>query len=337
MEILVLRFDALGDTIVTLPFLENLKSAYGESRVTVAASPRGYAALEGCGFVDRTVVFDLKDKEAAARFTQESAGKYDMAFIVTEKPDAYKIALQAKIPERIGFSPGIIQPFKKIFCSVALTKGYNYVNSPAVRQGLHEVERQLKLLELAGAEPEKKPYRLCLRPEDLARAQSVAAADSRPMMAVHYSEKWMTDGWTEKMFVQVMKALADRYGGSFRLIMTCGTQDREPMEILLEEIGGFEGFCDPLFGRWAALLSLCGILITMDTSAAHVAAGLALPSVVVYPEKYFEHVCERWHPWMSDYRSVCRRELLRGNGGDAVGGLSACIGEKAGELLGLRR
>lgn len=325
MKILVLRFDLLGDTILTLPFLENLRRNYPDAKITVAASSRGHVALEDCPFIDDIVVFDLtkemvkikfifiinivlNESRKIAEFIKKSVDKYDKCFLLTEHPLAYKIACKAKIPELIGFCPRPMPLLGQQSSSMTFTlKRYS---DDCLE---HVVERQLNLLEIANLKTEKKPYRIFLRPEDLAYAKETIAKKNKPIIVVHYGPKCLTDGWTETHFEKLMRILEKKYSKKYQLSINCGIQDKLICEKILKNLGdGWEILCERDFRRWVAILSSCRLLITMDTSAAHVSSGIGLPALVVYQEKKFERVSANWHPWMSEYRKICRKNM-KGN------------------------
>jgi heptosyltransferase-2 len=58
MNLLVLRYRFIGDTILTVPFLRNLRRAYPDARVDLVVAPNSSDALRGIPYVDEFIVYD---------------------------------------------------------------------------------------------------------------------------------------------------------------------------------------------------------------------------------------------------------------------------------------
>ena len=50
MNILVIRYRFIGDTILMIPFLRNLRYAYPDAKIDVLVSPVSGELLEGIGY-----------------------------------------------------------------------------------------------------------------------------------------------------------------------------------------------------------------------------------------------------------------------------------------------
>lgn len=305
-RILVLRLDALGDTVLSLPFLKALKDKMPDSYVSVVASERGAPTLRACSYVDDIKILDMKSitskKELLEQIQNE---KFDLSFSLSEKIEAYELPFKAGIPERIGFRPGLVQPIKEFLSRILCTSSVFYPNTPEKAQGMHEVERQFKLLQLAGIEatPEKVP--LPYRDETENLPPFFKNVSNIPLL--HFSPKWYLQGWEENFLVRVISEILGVIAPQ-KLLLTYAPSDSDAVESLKGRLNGGRVllFSDPSFDKWVSLMSKASMVITPDTSASHIAAALSLPTVVIFEERYYEHVKDRWHPWMTDYYPVKR-------------------------------
>lgn len=59
-KILVLRYRFIGDTVLTVPFLRNLRVAFPLARIDLMLEPFSGQVLEGCPYVDRIIPFEIK-------------------------------------------------------------------------------------------------------------------------------------------------------------------------------------------------------------------------------------------------------------------------------------
>ncbi len=58
MNILVLRYRFIGDTILTVPFLRNLRRAFPHARIDMMVAPYSSDVLVGTPYVDEFLVYD---------------------------------------------------------------------------------------------------------------------------------------------------------------------------------------------------------------------------------------------------------------------------------------
>ncbi len=301
---LLVRFDALGDSLVTLPLAEAVRESLGPD-VFVAASPRGAAAFSGCPFVSGVLEADPGDSVAMSGLLERVREmNFERAFVLCEKMYAYELPFRAGVPERIGFDPGIMKPFKSLLCRRLLTKRA-FCETSRKSGSIHEVERQFLLLKAAGISACPKGYSIPLRRGDLEEAGRILPGGVR--IALHLSNKWLERGWTVE-FLAGLAAGLSKIGG-ISLFATYGPQETELASVLSGLLPEVPFLGDASFGEWSARLSLASVLVTMDTSASHVAAGVGLPSAVVFEEEFFRHTFERWRPWMTPCEGLCRRDL----------------------------
>ena len=304
-KILVIRFDALGDSILTLPLLSTLKKSYSDAEITVITSNRGKEVFENCSFIDKLEIADNNDKQLLRTLTAKiKTAKYDISINVSEKIEGYKLAYNAKIPIRVGFCPGPVQPIKDILCRVYLTHPVLYDNNPNINKHLHEIERQFLLLNALGIAEPPTDYFFEIPKEAELFAENFV---KNKCLSLHLSQKWLLDGWDENFLCMLLDVILEKYS-DLHLIVTYGPAETSLAQQIkdLNKNSRAIFFTDPSFWKWISVLKKTRALVTMDTSASHVAAGLNLPCIVVFGEKYFDRTVERWHPWKSNYRAIKR-------------------------------
>src|ERR1700734_2523022 len=57
-RMLVIRYRFIGDTILTVPFLRNLRLAYPQAQIDVLVGQRSGEVLENCPYINDLIVFD---------------------------------------------------------------------------------------------------------------------------------------------------------------------------------------------------------------------------------------------------------------------------------------
>ncbi|NIQ14666.1 MAG: glycosyl transferase, partial [Candidatus Dadabacteria bacterium] len=148
MKILVLRYRFIGDTILTVPFLRNLKRAYPGGKIDMVVAPYSSDVLIGNPYVDEFIVYDpptihadsrgqhntLKSKYQFIRSLRKK--QYDKAYVLKRSLSSALIAFLSGAKERVGFDTE-----KRGFL---LTKRVPYYHDR------HEVTNFLSILEADG-------------------------------------------------------------------------------------------------------------------------------------------------------------------------------------------
>ena len=164
----------------------------------------------------------------------------------------------------------------------------------AYPDGEHEVEVLLRLVEFLGAPRRGDHLEFPVRADDAEELAAIAGADELEpgtYVCVHPGGRQAEARWPPELFAAVADELARR---GDRVVVT-GT-DAE-LEIVDRVVANME--MDPLvlagrtsFGALAALLSGSRLLVSNDTGVVHLAAALAVPTVVVFRE----NMVARWRP-----------------------------------------
>lgn len=145
-KILVMRYRFIGDTLLTVPFLRNLRAAYPHAQIDMLVAPNSGEVLRDCPYIDELIWFDTTRKHRYENSASEKKSfwhyvkrlrekQYDTAFVLKRSFSSAGLAFLAGIPERIGFNTegrGLL-----------LTKRVPYPKNT------HEVESFLALLEAA--------------------------------------------------------------------------------------------------------------------------------------------------------------------------------------------
>src|SRR5215471_436450 len=94
-KILVMRYRFIGDTVLTVPFLRNLRGAFPGAHIDLMLEPFSGQVIEGCPYVDRIIPFEIKTIHRYSRQSERGklAGyvqywkqirqeRYDAAFVL---------------------------------------------------------------------------------------------------------------------------------------------------------------------------------------------------------------------------------------------------------------
>ena len=114
-KILVVRYRFIGDTILTLPFLKNLRLANPNAQIDMLVAPKSGEIIENCPYVDNFIYFDTTKKHKYENGTEPKKNfwyyvkllrknKYDKAYVLKRSLSSAILVFLSGIKERIGFN-----------------------------------------------------------------------------------------------------------------------------------------------------------------------------------------------------------------------------------------
>ncbi len=182
-RILVLRWDEIGDSVLTSAFLRELRQNFPQARIDLVVKPVAFGIMEHCPYVNHVwaVAPEMVMSEAwgawAGAFCRDLLWPvhYDVCFLPRWDVDlafAPLIAYLSGARERIGFSEHV-NPLKE-----ARDRGFDGFLTQAVVTPpylVHEVQKMSFLLRAAGLRVRSERLECWVTDKDVARARSFVA------------------------------------------------------------------------------------------------------------------------------------------------------------------
>ncbi len=279
MRCVVVQTAFLGDVVLTLPLLALLREIPAVERVVFVAAPAGAELVRWQGAADRVLVYDKRGRDRGFRGFMSLVRRLrderpDVALIPHRSARSVLGPLFAGIPRRIGFD----ESGGRLF----LTARLPYRRRP------HEAERVAELVEAVGGRlPEGRvPFTVVLRQDDAARASSILASrgvdDAVPVVAVAPGSRWPTKRWPSARFADAASEIARATGSVVVVLGDAG--DREITDDVAGRLGeqAIDLTGELSVREWAAVIGRAELLLSNDSAAAHVAAGVGTPVVAVF-------------------------------------------------------
>lgn len=292
-RILVVCTRYIGDTVLAIPFLRNLRRAFPDARIDVCAEGGARAVLADCPYVDELVAWwrptgrrSLARSLAAIRMQAawlRSRG-YDRAYLLKRSLSGSLLATLAGIPHRVGFAAD-----GRALLTTAITPSH----------GRHQAARYLDLLRADGLPVDDGRNENWITPAAAGRAGKLLALlpPGRPtvFLAVRSTAKekhWPLDRWA---------ILATRLVHERRCeIVLCGGPDDVPSHDALRQAVGpavaahmHDLTAAVPLRETGALLARMDLCIGVDTGLIHLAASHDVPVVVLFGPTD----PNRWSPW----------------------------------------
>ena len=288
-RIAVLRANALGDFIFTLPALEALRAAYPQAEIVLLAKKWHATFLQGRpGPVDRVVVvppYPGVSEEPATPCTPRTQHSLECTaeleqFFEAMAQERFDLAIQIHGGGRYS-NPFLLRLGARMNVglktpdAVPLDRWVSYIYYQP------EILRYLEVVSLVGAAPIVLESRISVIEEDLLEAQSVVPEKARPLVALHPGAGDPQRRWPTEKFAAVGDALSVR-GAQIVVIGT--TEEKQLVEAVVTNMkAGAQNLCGRLsLGGLAGLLSRCRVLISNDSGPLHLAAAVGTATVGIY-------------------------------------------------------
>lgn len=307
-RVLVLRPDNIGDVVMTGPALRAIKATLPDAHLTLLASPGGAQAAPLLPWIDETVTervvwqdlghlpFDpAREAALAARL---AAGEYDAAFILTsfsQSPHAPALLCAlAGIQPRLGESK---------------EDGFGALTHTVAPAGddLHQVERNLRLVEAAGFTAADRRLAVAVPPEARqGTAMLLAAHGIEPGRGYIVLAPWAScpaRTFFPDRFAAAARLLAADAG--LPVVLAGGPRDRERSLALMATLGqwGVDLVGATTVPELAALIDGARLVFANDSLPMHLADATGTPSVILYSGTEYE---SQWAPRHSPSRLLRR-------------------------------
>lgn len=283
-KILVMRYRFIGDTVLTVPFLRNLRRAEPDAFIAWMVAPGSSDVVRGIPYVDRMITWDPVTMHADSRGTHRTlssklafirelrAQRFDKVYVLKRSLSSAVIAWLTGAPKRIGFD----------------TEGRGILLTTRVpyRHDRHEVENFLDVLRADGVTVQDDYLEIWTTREEEQKAARVLAdagvGVSEKVVAIHPFSADPHRSWPMENF----SALASRLNkeGGFRPIVLGGARDVGPFRPMRQMFG--EETVDMVnrctLRETIALLKRCALFVGNDSGIMHLAAAVGVPLVALF-------------------------------------------------------
>jgi ADP-heptose:LPS heptosyltransferase len=281
-SVAVFRALQLGDLLCAVPALRALRFGLPHARITLVGLPWAHRfAQRFARYVDEFVAFPgapgLPEQPAeVARLPAFFAGMQRRAFDLSIQMHGNGTLTNA-IVDRFAarLTAGFVPPGA---ASEARRLRVRYPDD------VHEVRRNLRLVSALGMPHAGEALEFPLTRADfaeLAALPEVARLQGAPYVCLHAGARNPVKRWAPERFAQLGDAL---YAQGFDIVLT-GSQAERPIAGTVADAmrAPCVNTASPIsVGGLAAILAGARLLVTNDTGVSHVAAGLRVPSVVVF-------------------------------------------------------
>ena len=296
-KVLILRYRFIGDTVLTIPFIRNLREKLPQTFIDVLVSPNSGELLEGNPDLNKIIYFDntkfhkyeerkqgdRKDAINRASTTHTTffscvkalrKENYDLVFVLKRSFSSALLAALSGAKYKIGFNTE--------FRSFLLTHSLRY------DKNLHELDNFLSCLAPLNINPIK--YNPVIFPTKLETAKAngflVRFDRFKPKVLIHASSAHPYKMWPKRYFSQLIDFLFEQYQSQF--VFTGAKIDKEIYDKIISQCKNrkkitMQNLCGLTSLRECfSLYQGLDLAICVDSGNAHIAAASGIPTYVLY-------------------------------------------------------
>jgi heptosyltransferase-2 len=301
-NVLLLQTSFLGDTVLTLPLIGELRRRFPVKKLTLLCQPQSQELLQDHPAIDEIIVDDKKNADRGWTGLRAKAGAlrakgFTLALTPHKSLRSALLLYWARIPFRVGFRQ---------------SNGWFFFHRRAERDACrHDVERNLGILKALGVNIED-----CERSLDLPVSPAVREAvnqkfrglglnDNEMLVGVNPGSVWPTKRWSASGFASLILLLKEHW--QCQILLFGGPEDAAVVADVQERCaGGVTSLVNQISLReLPAAISRCAVFVTNDSGPMHIAVGRKVPTVAIFcattPEQGF-------YPYSAD-AIIIQREL----------------------------
>lgn len=302
LRVLVIRYRFIGDTVLAIPTLRNLRRAFPHAKIDVLAEPVSGDTLLHCPYKDEVIYFAPKSKKRpsphptslwqCARLLR--ARRYDRVYILRRSFSSAVLPLLAGIPHRVGFA----------------TQGRGFLLQRSTPYpDKHEVECFLDVLRADGIPILDTHNENWSDPVVDARVDAALAPDGRRRVFVCAKSVFPLKDWSPEGFAEVLGWLIAERNCAIHFCDSPGNRTYYD-EILAGLPAEARAHCHD----WSkelpirdvnSLLRRMDLALGIDTGLLHIAASFHVPVVALFGPLD----PARWHPWDTAHTIVRPADL----------------------------
>ncbi len=291
-RLLVLRQDRIGDVLVSVPILQEIRKALPNAQIDILLSHRNYGAKRAFEpFCNKFYKYGKNALDNIVLLKKLRHRKYDLVL------DLY---------DNASTTSSLIVKLAKPKYSLGIEKANAHVYSHLVpllnKQEHHIVDRITNLLLPFYIKPDKKYLNLAypISDEDKIFAQNLLGKKCKFRFGINLSGSTRNKFWGLENHISLINKLSSSRPDYE--IVCFGTEDysyeltqieKQTSALIAPKVSSIH--------EWACLLSTVDMLMTPDTAAVHLAAAWKIPALCMYELSGQEFAGIPWTPYNSPH------------------------------------
>jgi ADP-heptose:LPS heptosyltransferase len=305
-KILIFRYDAIGDFVITTPLIELFKKKFPDCNLSILASNRNKDLSLFHPNVDKTFVFDGSFKSLFKNIFILKKEKYDLIFAGV----FFKTTFAGIFANLIGGSKCIKVCVGHNERNEQYSTFFNLVIQPAERGTINmALLQQMIFIKAFGWDlNDAVNYSSLGLDESLNKKVSEKIINYQSNIKILYNIS-ARNSWNTENHIKFIKLFQEKYPDFIIFLSSINEDNQKAFEIInnsnknlikYESENGILELC--------SLISQVNYVISPDTSIPHIATALKIPVIDIYPKVGTTHINE-WIPFGERFEVVTTEEI----------------------------
>jgi heptosyltransferase-3 len=289
-SILIIRFQRLGDLILVMTLVQNLRAAFPRAQLTLMCQEDYSEFLLRQPGIDGVIAIPKKARFAAqvsgwfAALRSLLANSFDIVIDVSDNRRSSQLTRLTNAPLRVGFWPPARSPARRTIVEKGAYNAFAPILPYDDEQHGHFVNQYLAPLKALGLSASCSSPVLASTEEDRVAIRQIlrdADIEDRPYAVIHPGARTVNRRWPAKNYPPVIEHLAKKSIS----VTVIGDEGEHSLaaEIAANSPVPFLDLVGRLtLGQLAALLDRCCLYIGNNTGPIHIAAGVGARIVAIY-------------------------------------------------------
>jgi len=299
-KILVIELLQIGDLIVAIPTIKALREKYKEAVIDVLILPEMKEVLTGNKDLNKLVLYENNFKNLVSKIKKEN---YDLAVIL--HPGSFKISLallMSKVRYRIGCTKSGISYGKGFFLNKKIKPNFKIQ---------HKIEDNLDVIKPLDIEIRNKSPEIFTTKESEKKVKEFLNKNKiKKFIVIHPGANYRKKEdekkeWILERYAELSDKIIENY--SLSVIFTGGIQDRPLINSIIKLMKNKAyDFSGNTIKDFFSIIKASSLVISVDTSASHIAAAFNKPIIVLFGSRY----SNIWYPY-TDKRKVISKNTMK--------------------------
>lgn len=282
-KVLLIRLDHLGDVLLTTPAIKTLKKQFPDARLTMLVKEWSYETIRNNPTIDKIIVFNsfwtIPREEG-----NKSVGVTGIVRLIRHlRREHFDLAIDFKGDFRNILIAYLAGTRRRISYAVR-GGGFLLTDIVPYEPGIHEIDKNLKLLSPLGVNSQESNMELHVDDKDIAAVESIFAKkgidSKRRIIALHPGGGSEYKCWGGEKFITIAEKLTK---DSFtNVLIFAGHYERKSFQVEGKSARGIFVMPNLSVCQMAAAFKKCDLLVCNDSGPMHIGFAVGTPTVAIF-------------------------------------------------------
>lgn len=279
MRILALVPGGIGDQILFLPTLRDLKEQYPQAVIDVIVEPRAKSAYRVCSIVNEVLTFDYKDRNSMADYLNLLGiirdREYELALALGQRWTVGLLLWLNGIPNRVGYQGGnswfISNPVPLKTEQYAAYMYHDLLQGVGINKPCPPLSIDILSEDLDWGTTEKQRLDIPRDNYILIHGGCSQLAQLKGIDKIYPVTKW-----------QIVVQDIQRQKPELPIVIVKGPEDEVWVEQMLKNSSNLKVTSPPDIGKLAAMIKDARLMLCTDSAPMHLAIALKTPTIALF-------------------------------------------------------